>query len=458
MIEVLEFDGCENTRSDLGQALWFPSVSVTNTLIKSHRGPLAGTGRASRITDSICAYINVGTPSFGAADSCIVTNTRANSFAGTDRDDAPAKITPSNDMTLLAKWSFSNGTFTRNMTGVNQSMNWQIPGAKIHFSNLANGSMGSLYPQQPVNMGLPFTILNVTMDGSGNFSFDTTLKALPTIQTSATVTISIASPGVVTWTAHGLAANTTVMFTTTGALPSPLSVNTPYWVLAPTANTFEIAASVGGAAINTSGTQSGTHTAWGNPLCFVPHPCPRLTCLNNSGCLSIIDMGGAVDEPMYSRVKRVFAGQQLASSYAYQSPYARIWGYLVSLTVNVIQPATAGTLNITCPGFTQPNFGTSTFSQTVSLTTAGKRVITNTAVTGNQTGDTLVAYADWVAGDPLLFNFSGTPAGIQNNALVTVEMLTDQGLTRFATMMGGPAAATSEWIYSDAGILAAYPA
>jgi hypothetical protein len=83
--------------------------------------------------------------------------------------------------------------------------------------------------------------------------------------TSATVTMTIASPCVVTWNAHGLAANTPITFTTTGALPTGLSVGTIYYVLAPTTNSFNVSATAGGAAINTSGTQSGTHTATANP-------------------------------------------------------------------------------------------------------------------------------------------------------------------------------------------------
>jgi hypothetical protein len=78
---------------------------------------------------------------------------------------------------------------------------------------------------------------------------------------SSTVTITIASPGVVSWTAHGLAADTPVKITTTGALPTGLVAGTIYYVKSPATNTFQLAATPGGSAINTSGSQSGTHTA-----------------------------------------------------------------------------------------------------------------------------------------------------------------------------------------------------
>ncbi|MGE5537336.1 MAG: hypothetical protein ACM30I_01870 [Gemmatimonas sp.] len=90
--------------------------------------------------------------------------------------------------------------------------------------------------------------------------------------TSATVTMTIASPCVVTWSAHGFSTTTPtpVFFTTTGALPTGLSANTTYWTIpsSVTPNTFQLASSISnayaGTAINTSGSQSGTHTALNN--------------------------------------------------------------------------------------------------------------------------------------------------------------------------------------------------
>jgi microcystin-dependent protein len=76
-----------------------------------------------------------------------------------------------------------------------------------------------------------------------------------------TFTVTIASPGVFTLTAHGLVLGDQVYLTTTGALPTGLSANTIYYVVStPTANTFTLSATRGGSAINTSGSQSGTHS------------------------------------------------------------------------------------------------------------------------------------------------------------------------------------------------------
>ncbi|MDO8771932.1 MAG: phage tail protein [Burkholderiaceae bacterium] len=80
---------------------------------------------------------------------------------------------------------------------------------------------------------------------------------------TAVAAMTIATPGVVTWTAHGRSANDTVKFTTTGALPTGFVAGTTYYVVGAsiTADTFTLSATPGGAAIATSGSQSGVHTA-----------------------------------------------------------------------------------------------------------------------------------------------------------------------------------------------------
>lgn len=78
-----------------------------------------------------------------------------------------------------------------------------------------------------------------------------------------TFTVTLASPGVFTLAAHGLIVGDALYLTTAGALPTGLAANTQYFVVSmPDANTFTLSASRGGSAINTSGSQSGVHTAW----------------------------------------------------------------------------------------------------------------------------------------------------------------------------------------------------
>lgn len=80
-------------------------------------------------------------------------------------------------------------------------------------------------------------------------------------ENSAVVTISNASPGVVTWTAHGLSDGDAVVLSTTGTLPTGLTAGTTYYVTGSTTNSFSLAATSGGTAINTTGAGSGIHTA-----------------------------------------------------------------------------------------------------------------------------------------------------------------------------------------------------
>ena len=84
------------------------------------------------------------------------------------------------------------------------------------------------------------------------------------VPSKGTVTITIATPGVVTLASHGFQTGDMIYLTTTGALPTGLSQNTIYYVINVTSSTFRLATSAAnaaaGTAINTSGSQSGTHT------------------------------------------------------------------------------------------------------------------------------------------------------------------------------------------------------
>lgn len=86
---------------------------------------------------------------------------------------------------------------------------------------------------------------------------------------TTTVTMTIASPCVVTWSSgHALVPGSTFQFSTTGALPTGVSAGTTYYVIATglTGTSFRFSATNGGSAINTSGPQSGVHTCQALPL------------------------------------------------------------------------------------------------------------------------------------------------------------------------------------------------
>jgi len=72
------------------------------------------------------------------------------------------------------------------------------------------------------------------------------------------ITISIAAPGVITLpVGFSFPDGTTFTFTSTGALPTGLTVGQVYFVVNSTGGTFSVSTSIGGPAITTSGGQSG---------------------------------------------------------------------------------------------------------------------------------------------------------------------------------------------------------
>lgn len=81
---------------------------------------------------------------------------------------------------------------------------------------------------------------------------------------NATVTVTIATPAVMTWTGHGLLTGDSITLTTSGALPTGLTANTQYFITKIDANTFNLSTSLINVAaatkIATTGSQSGTQT------------------------------------------------------------------------------------------------------------------------------------------------------------------------------------------------------
>ena len=91
--------------------------------------------------------------------------------------------------------------------------------------------------------------------GGGIYYWDASVGS-----SSIQVTISVASPGVFTLPiSFSFPNGTAITFTTTGALPTGLSVGTIYYVVNASANTFEVSTTLGGSPITTSGAGSGIH-------------------------------------------------------------------------------------------------------------------------------------------------------------------------------------------------------
>ena len=124
-------------------------------------------------------------------------------------------------------------------------------------------------------------------------------------------TVTIASPGVFS-TSLNLGNGTALVLSTTGTLPTGLTVGTVYYVVNVSGTQFNLAATPGGSAINTSGTQTGVHS-------FSPRAIP-VTALDGASSVPIIqnfivisdvsrfvfcfgtnDIGTATQDPMLVR-------------------------------------------------------------------------------------------------------------------------------------------------------------
>ena len=80
------------------------------------------------------------------------------------------------------------------------------------------------------------------------------------------VTITLGTPAVINWAGHGLKAGQPIIFSVDGgALPTELVVGQTYYVVAPAADSFSVAASPAGTAIATTTAGTGTITVTAAP-------------------------------------------------------------------------------------------------------------------------------------------------------------------------------------------------
>lgn len=148
------------------------------------------------------------------------------------------KITWANIKSSVANWLISTGRIRDVLTADRAyyvGFNIPVPSISIASPAVVSSTAHGLAAGSPVVFDVP---LNTTV-----------------------ATVTIASPGVVTFSNHGFAAGRPILFRTTGALPTGITAGTTYYVISTglTTNTFQFATTAGGSAVNTSGSQSGVH-------------------------------------------------------------------------------------------------------------------------------------------------------------------------------------------------------
>lgn len=151
--------------------------------------------------------------------------------------------------------AFRNSLPTTNPDPANAPQALQAPIIGVRGGGAAVVSAVLEYTQVPTFAGAPRTPDSVIVGFKSNGANPSNHVA------SSVVTMTIASPCVVT-TAVDFADGKELRLHTTGALPTGLTTTTPVFWKRTNATTGQVALTAGGASINTSGSQSGSHTAY----------------------------------------------------------------------------------------------------------------------------------------------------------------------------------------------------
>jgi hypothetical protein len=193
-------------------------------------------------------------------------------------------VTGSGTITLSGTLGVANGGTGAATLALNNVLLGNATSALQEIAPGTSGNVltsdGTTWASSPATGG---TALNALQVGVGNSTTPGQTDAVSTLLvgdvTAAsdflTATITIANPAVVTATAHGQGFGAKVFFTTTGALPTGLVINTTYFVAGTiNANDFQLAATyadaINGNLITTTGTQSGVHTLHTGGLTLTP--------------------------------------------------------------------------------------------------------------------------------------------------------------------------------------------
>ncbi len=154
----------------------------------------------------------------------------------------------------------------------------------------------------------------------GSFSYNNYLPDAGDANTCAdTFTVTSAAPAVISKNNHGFVAGDQVVFSTTGALPTGLTKFTRYYVLSAglTTNSFRVSTTSNGTAVNTSGSQSGTHFI-GNAFTCRGTNTPPSTTTSSDQCARTGSTSntGNTSIPVGRGEQRAFGGRNLLNNVA----------------------------------------------------------------------------------------------------------------------------------------------
>jgi hypothetical protein len=151
------------------------------------------------------------------------------------------------------------------------------------------GSLGGVNGSGANGAGTALPFISGLSTGTASPGLEQLMNGFASLSENATITATSASPGVITYTAHGLVPGASGQFSNSGgALPAGISAATTYYVCKDanfTANTFDISLTWSngacGALVNTSSTGSGTNTFTTNTT--VQNPASTVVAVGPSG-------------------------------------------------------------------------------------------------------------------------------------------------------------------------------
>ena len=337
---------------------------------------------------------------------------------------ATMKLIPgidTNETPALNQAAFSQSQLVRfvqdrNGMGLVQKLGgWQPWCNAIFTNNSGDGNVTELHPWEDLNSNIrlavgtttglyyvPQTSTSSSISSIPNITPQTTSGDSP-IGSAQTTTITIASPAVFTPATSVPANGTPVIFTTTNTLPTGLTAGAVYFVINAGASTFQVSATVGGSAVNTSGSQSGTHTVASNPTVSVT---------SGSSTVTIYDLGTGVQSVTFSASGNLITVGTTLSGLTGTVPLAGtpiVFSGSVPSGVNVSTPTTYYVIN-----------PTSTTYQ-ISTSVGGSAVTWSASGTGTQYIPNQVAYGYSVnILTPISIRSATADSGIFLNGVYTV--------------------------------------
>jgi hypothetical protein len=281
---------------------------------------LNGTVRNTTLDNCTIASCNIGPTAYGRGETFIARNTSFTSGITGGLQESGPSDNVNTDLGVANVMSKTGSVITMPMWLSDNATRTLMPdpsGRHVVFWKGQFGFMGYFKPlsvtsdtwpaadnQAPTvacsmtNGAKTLTVGTATFV-SGDVGKTIYMLGFGTHNSSTNCTITNASPGVITQNNHGKSLNDPVRFTAgTGVLPAGISAGVTYYVVAANlaTNTFSVSATVGGAAINTSG-GSGTVKAT-FPSNFYTH----ITGYTNSTTVTLFHACANYDMTSVSRV------------------------------------------------------------------------------------------------------------------------------------------------------------